>query len=470
MPDRDAGAARKHPTQDPPPQPPPARVTLASLNIPVRVPRTDPAADAFERRLNREILISERLRVTLLALIPGVSMLLFLAASAVRPDLVEKTLHGQLDRLRIGLFLGGVSIYEFFSLRSVERLIKSGQKPPLLRRYVNALVEMSLPTVVVLYYMAVVGPVDALLLPPTFTYFVFILLSTLRLDFALCVFSGLVAALEYAILALVAVTAVSTAGPVDPALASIPHHLGKAAILFVSGVAAGFVARRLRTSFVNTLRSIEDRNRVVGVFGQHVSPAVVERLLASGADAKSEVRDVCVMFVDIRNFTAFSEDKSPEEVVGYLNALFDLMLDGINEHHGIVNKFLGDGFMAIFGAPLSEGNHCKNAIEAALAIVACIDAEVKAGRLPPTRIGIGVHAGKAVIGNVGSRQRKEYTVIGDVVNVASRVEALNKELGSQILVTEEVWSAGATEGVLAVAKDPLTVRGRKAPIQIYQLA
>jgi adenylate cyclase len=464
MPAREASAARKQPI-DAPPSPAPLAVAPEQRLTPVAE-----AGDAFERRLTREILISERLRVTLLAFIPGVSMLLFLAASAVRPDLVEKTLHGQLDRLRVGLFLGGVSIYEFFSLRGVERLIQSGRKPPLLRRYVDALVEMSLPTVVVLYYMAVVGPVDALLLPPTFTYFVFIVLSTLRLDFALCAFSGLVAAVEYVIVALVAVTAASDAAPVDPALASIPHHLGKAAILCVSGVAAGFVARRLRTSFVNTLRSIEERNRIVGVFGQHVSPAVVERLIAAGADAKSEVRDVCVMFVDIRNFTAFSEDKKPEQVVGYLNALFDLMVDAINAHNGIVNKFLGDGFMAIFGAPLSEGNHCKNAIEAALAIIARIEAEVKAGRLPPTRVGVGVHAGKVVIGNVGSRQRKEYTVIGDVVNVASRVEALNKELGSQILVTEEVWTAGCVEGVLAVAKEPLTVRGRKAPIQIYQIA
>jgi adenylate cyclase len=466
MPDREAGAARKQPTDAPSP-----RVSIAPLAAPAPPGRVAPAeADAFERRLTREILISERLRVTLLAVIPGLSMLLFLAASAVRPDLVEMTLHGQLDRLRVGLFLGGVSLYEFYSLYSVEKLIKSGHKPPTLRRYVNALVEMSMPTVVVLYYMAVVGPIDALLLPPSFTYFVFILLSTLRLDFTLCAFSGLVAAVEYVIVALVAVSTASSTGPADPALAAIPHHLGKAAILFTSGVAAGFVARRLRTSFVNTLRSIEDKNRIVGVFGQHVSPAVVERLIAAGADARSEVKEVTVMFVDIRNFTAFSEDKAPQEVVDYLNSLFDLMLEGINEHHGIVNKFLGDGFMAIFGAPLSEGNACKNAIEAALAIRARLDAEVKAGRLPPTRIGVGVHAGPVVIGNVGSRQRKEYTVIGDVVNVASRVEALNKEMGSQILVTEEVWKAGGVEGVLAVARAPLTVRGRRAPIQIYQLA
>ena len=426
---------------------------------------------AFEQRLRREILTTERFRVTLLAVIPGLSMLLFLAAGAAYPELTAKTFSGELDRFRVGAFLGGVSVYEFASLRAVERLLKSGAKPPLLRRYVDALVEVSLPSVVVAYYMVVVGPVDALFLPPVWTYFVFILLSTLRLDFALSSFTGLCAALEYAVLALVAVTAGSNPRDGSSVLSSIPLHMGKASILLVSGVAAGFVGRQLRRSFVSTLRSVEDRNRIVSVFGQHVSPAVVDRLLAAQADARSEVREACVMFVDVRNFTGFSENKGPEEVVGLpQRPLHTLMVsESIDAHGGIVNKFLGDGAMAIFGAPLSEGNACRNAIEAALEILERVDAEGgRRGRLVPTRLGIGLHAGPVVIGNVGSPQRKEYTVIGDVVNVASRVEALNKEMGSRLLVTEEVWRAGG-EGMGGIERAPLTVRGRKAPVQIYEM-
>src|SRR6185295_1775729 len=108
-------------------------------------------------------------------------------------------------------------------------------------------------------------------------------------------------------------------------------------------------------------------------------------------------------------------------------------VESVNAHHGIVNKFLGDGAMALFGAPLAEGNPCRNALRAALEILDRIDAEVAAGRMVPTRLGIGLHAGPVVIGNIGSPQRKEFTVIGDVVNVASRVEALNKDLGSRLL-------------------------------------
>jgi adenylate cyclase len=439
------------------------------LAAPVIVARVALAADprsALERRLTREILVAERLRATLLALVPGIAMLVVLAGSALDPTLLATIFRGPVDRVPIGLFLGIVATYEFYALYSIERLIRSEQKPPALRRYVNALIEVSLPSCVIVYYMTIVEPVHALLLPPSFLYFIFILLSTLRLDFGLSVFTGLVAAVEYAGLSLAVVEPSTLA---EDGTGSLPHHLGKACILLASGFAAGFVARRLRKSFVNTLESIEDRNRVLNVFGQHVSPAVAEQLLAENAEVKSEGREVCVMFLDIRNFTAFAEKRSPEEVVGYLNSVFEFMIESVNAHQGIVNKFLGDGFMAIFGAPLRDDDHCRHAIEAGLAILARVEELEAAGKIPATRIGIGLHAGRAVVGNVGSAMRKEYTVIGDVVNLASRVEALNKQFGSQLLVTEQVRAASGMPDAAFLAKPALTVRGRDEPVQIYEL-
>ena len=117
------------------------------------------------------------------------------------------------------------------------------------------------------------------------------------------------------------------------------------------------------------------------------------------------------------------------EVVRYLNTLWTFMVGIINEHHGIVNKFLGDGFLAVFGAPLSHGVDCAYAMAAARQIMLELDHLIAGGEVSPTQIGIALHAGPAIVGNVGSADRKEYTVIGDVVNVAFRIEALNKELG-----------------------------------------
>jgi adenylate cyclase len=200
-----------------------------------------------------------------------------------------------------------------------------------------------------------------------------------------------------------------------------------------------------------------------------VSPEIVERLVAGKADVKSEQRLVCVMFLDIRNFTSYAETNSATAVVDYLNTVFEPTVDAVVKRHGIVNKFLGDGYMAVFGAPIVEGNASRAAVDAALDIVERIERLVAEGKVPPTKVGIGLHTGDAVVGNIGSAQRREYTVIGDVVNVASRIEALNKELSSTVLVSDETWTASGRTDVNAVAHEAIQVRGRKQPVRIWQL-
>ena len=237
--------------------------------------------EAFERRLASEILAAERFRATLLAVLPTVAMLAFLAVSSAYPDAVTTLLHGKFDRAPVGLFLCAVAGFEFHVLYATEKMLRSGQRPSPGRRYGYAFVETSLPTLVIVFYATSLGPVQALLMPSAFVYFVFILLSTLRLDFTLCAFTGLVAALEYAGLALFWGSLDTTVQ--EPVLTSLPQHLAKACILLVAGVAAGFVARRLRKSFTRALESLEERARILGVFGQHVSPEVAEQLVAAEA-------------------------------------------------------------------------------------------------------------------------------------------------------------------------------------------
>lgn len=186
-------------------------------------------------------------------------------------------------------------------------------------------------------------------------------------------------------------------------------------------------------------------------------------------DLRSERRSVCVMFLDIRNFTTFAERRTPEEVVTYLESLFEFMIEIVNRHHGIVNKFLGDGFMAVFGAPLSEGSDCVNAVRAATEILTRVDEEVALGNVLPTTVGIGLHAGEAVTGSIGSSLRREYTVIGDVVNLAARIEKLNKKFGSQLLVSDDVWQT-LSEVPSATPISDVHVKGREGVIQVYQIA
>jgi adenylate cyclase len=229
----------------------------------------------------------------------------------------------------------------------------------------------------------------------------------------------------------------------------------------------------IRTSQVLTKEALdhqEARNNVLRTFGQHVSPQVVDALLAQGESTKTMVRHVSVMFLDIRGFTTLSESRPPQEVVTLLNDLFSFMIEEVNRHEGIINKFLGDGFMAVFGAPISSGEDARNSVAAAQAILRRLQERIDAGTLPPIRLGIGIHTGPAVTGSVGSEHRKEYTLIGDVVNVASRVESMCKELNSQLLVTATVWELLPPGTASVQVHQDVAVRGRQETVTVIQLA
>jgi adenylate cyclase len=126
--------------------------------------------------------------------------------------------------------------------------------------------------------------------------------------------------------------------------------------------------------------------------------------------------------------------------------------------------------MAVFGAPLSDGKDCLNAVEASQEILERVRQEVEAGTILPTTVGIGLHAGEAVTGSIGSALRREYTVIGDVVNLAARIEKLNKQFDSQLLISEMVWQAVNEDRRKAVPMGEVQVRGREQAIQVYQVA
>ncbi len=222
---------------------------------------------------------------------------------------------------------------------------------------------------------------------------------------------------------------------------------------------------QIKSGFLKSIETLEERKQLMNIFGQHVSPEVVDKLLNQNVDIESEIKHVCVMFLDIRNFTSFSENKSPVEVVNFLNTLFEFMIQIVNQNNGIINKFLGDGFMAVFGAPLSNGKDCVNAVQASIEILEKVKEYNETGKILPTKIGIGLHSGDAVTGNVGSDLRKEYTVIGDVVNLASRIEQLTKQYGEQILISEDVLQKANSFDYREI--DTVRVKGRINPVKIY---
>jgi adenylate cyclase len=248
----------------------------------------------------------------------------------------------------------------------------------------------------------------------------------------------------------------------------LTYHAARSLIVLISGILAGAVGVQLRRQFAASIRAANARDRVTNLFGQHVSPQVVERLMAERAEPASDIRRVAVMFVDFRSFTAGARSRSPQEVVDRLDGAFAVLVEILDRHGGIVNKFLGDGFLALFGVPFEAPEAAHHAVAAAREMLVAMNV-INEATSWPLRIGIGIDFGEVVAGNIGSPRRKEYTVIGDTVNFAARLESLNKEFNSRLLISAAVRNALGDDGGDAVSLGEVAIRGYDRPMPVWQL-
>ena len=223
----------------------------------------------------------------------------------------------------------------------------------------------------------------------------------------------------------------------------------------------------------------EEKSKAVlqRVFSPYISEIVIERILASGRlpNLGGETLDVTILFSDIRSFTTISENLSPSEVLEMLNTYYSRVCEPITEQGGIIDKFIGDAVMAVFGAPLNHPDHARRSFTAALAMVKIADdfqswlkERFPDKNLPGFKIGIGIHSGRAVIGNLGSAKRMEYTAIGDTVNIAARLESLSKKLGWTIVASRASIKA-AGNGVSWGKTEMVTPLGRIGKLEVMEL-
>ena len=204
---------------------------------------------------------------------------------------------------------------------------------------------------------------------------------------------------------------------------------------------ASVIILGVKRAYVSTLLLLE-RQRLKSVFNGYIGPQVMREILVGHLKpgVNGERKYLCVMFSDIRNFTSISEKLEPEQIINFLGLYLDVMVKAIQQHDGTIDKFMGDGIMAFFGAPARLENPCQSGFYAAKAkLTALIELNKRMAddpNFPQLQIGIGLHAGEAIVGNIGSSLRNEYTAIGDVINTGSRLEGLTKQLGYPLVVSE----------------------------------
>jgi class 3 adenylate cyclase/CHASE2 domain-containing sensor protein len=241
----------------------------------------------------------------------------------------------------------------------------------------------------------------------------------------------------------VTVIALAVLVPLALAVSSIVAILVAQLFLPIASMIAAFWLALMARGVFDAVEAVVDRLRLRQSFAGQVSPAVMKEMLDGtlSPGVSGQLAEVCVLFSDVRDFTTLSEKMPPTVVTTVLQRYFDRMVHAVHRFDGTVDKFIGDGMMILFGAPLKLKDPCGDAVKCALAMMEELDklnVEFAREGLPTLTIGIGINFGTVTVGNIGSSERHNYSAIGDAVNVAARVEGLTKELGRKIVITEDV--------------------------------
>ena len=228
------------------------------------------------------------------------------------------------------------------------------------------------------------------------------------------------------------------------------------AVLLKARIGASLEKKRLR----------DQQRELVRKFA---TTAVADDLMAGGFELGGKYVEATAMFSDIRGFTSLTEAHDPAEIIELLNTYYTLMFDAIDGHGGIVNQMVGDGLMAIFGAPAQQPNHREQAVRAALEmveLVALFNLDRVAAKRPAIHIGVGVASGQVIAGYTGTQQRATYTCVGDTVNLAARLESHTKVVGQPILIDEHTY-AGLGPGFQTAEQEPVQLKGKAQTVRIF---
>ena len=425
---------------------------------------------AFTKQFELETLQSERLRAAILASYALFTAVYILVISyLIRNDTGPSATQFRLPHTLLFL-LAGLFVYEVGANRILHYRLKKFRKSSHPNfKYANAFIELGMITVM-LYVYTIYFKNNSLLSDVIMVslYYLIVFLSAFYLDRYISIVTGVIAAAGYTVLHVI-----------NHEISSAIHEeilynkyfvYATGILLFLCGIAAAFMANQLQKGIQRTVELVEDENKLFNLFSRQISKEVAQELLDKDGKVPSELRFVTVMFIDIRDFTVYAETQQPEAIVEFQNTFFGIITATVHKYGGIVNQFLGDGCMITFGAPVNVENCAANAVNVAMEINKTIDDKIEKKEIHPFRIGIGIHYGQAVTGNIGTILKSEYSITGGVVILAARIESENKTYGSKILISKEAMEKASVKELNAVAMGASNLKGWSHPVELYKLA
>jgi adenylate cyclase len=279
------------------------------------------------------------------------------------------------------------------------------------------------------------------------------------LGLAVIVSAGIAATISGALILLLSDSVTAPVGALHAATDRVARGDFTVRVPVVSTDETGALAR----SFNEMAAGLEQRERLRDAFGAFVDPDLTERVLQEGTDLAGEDVELSLLFMDIRGFTSYSEEADARDVVARLNDLYGAVVPVVLRHSGHANKFIGDGLLAVFGAPNRLADHADRAVAAAIEIAELVRERYR-GEL---RVGIGVNSGRVVVGTIGGGGRLDFTVIGDAVNTAARVEAATRQTGDDVLITEATRRLLSNDGDAWGERPPMTLKGKATPVRLF---
>ncbi|PCH70665.1 MAG: hypothetical protein COC06_03895 [Bacteroidales bacterium] len=420
----------------------------------------------FNEPLHSEFLKIERKRV-------GIILLLFVISTLVIPilhQLIPNLLRDQLNNREfvevVSFWWMNFLLFEIIVFARMNWLIKNKRTVSKRILILNLLFEFGLPAIILYNIVKYDNSLLVLEYDGLTFYFLLLMLSAMHLDFKISLGAGILACLGYFGVSYWGIQFLKPDGDIDQ---MIEIYSMRSLGLLSAGIIAGVVASEIRKRVNNMLKAKDDQNEMESLLGQQLSKDVAKELILHRNDKVGRKVTGSIMFLDIRNFTSMADHQSPEETIEFQNAIFDPLIRIIEKNNGIIHQILGDGFMASFGVAVENPNHAFDAYSAGIQIIDVINHCRNKINGDKTRVGIGLHCGEVITGNIGNEIRKQFSLAGKNVIIASRIEQLNKKFDSQFLVSESI--AGQLNGSsnILINHGQVKIKGIDEKIEILQV-